>query len=507
MAALFNAQSFATAVSANALVDPILWQMNVRKMQSQKCVFKEMISSENSDSPIVEITDLKAEGAGDTVTMNTYSEERGQGVLGESRMMDSMGSPHPGTFQVCVDIVRNAWASTQKFRDMTKLGASISRGEATAEISATWSARKIDDDIQAAFLRYALLIDTSLVSYVGDRSGLSTLLSTDTLTLNAISDTKGILISRGAKQVNMVKDNGVGEDLQFIFASPNDALRPMRNNSSYQTILYNADTKSPENRLFTGKYGLWDNMAIYNLNQIFDDAPGRQGSPLCPKARLGTAITDGTTATITGGGFSAEADMTLGDFFANFPNFIWKLTTGDSNSATATGPQYLPTQSGTRYFMILNAPGNVTDPNGYEICSYTTGIDAVGRRISTVTRGLPTSGVGNLAAQAAGRFTFRHDVGSLIVPCTVNGVVYGYSLGLGRQAMGYARGRWNEKRTKYFDDGEIEETGEAFLQGWGMMSTRGLAPFKNTANRITNFCVVCSAIKVDGFQAPVAYTG
>ena len=54
---------------------------------------------------------------------------------------------------------------------------------------------------------------------------------------------------------------------------------------------------------------------------------------------------------------------------------------------------------------------------------------------------------------------------------------------------------------------KIEETGEAFLQGWGMMSTRGIAPFKNTANRITNFNVVCSAIKVDGFKAPEPYTG
>jgi len=504
MSALFNAQSFATAVAANSQIDPILWQSRVRKMQSQKCIFKEMISSEGSDSPIVEVTDLKAEGAGDTVIMNTYSEERGQGVLGESRMMDSMGTPHPGTFSIAVDIVRNAWAWTQKFRDMTKMGAA--KDEVTSTVSGTWSARKMDDDIQATFLRYALLIDTTLVSYVGDRAGLSTLLSTDTLTLNAISDAKGILISRGAKQVNVTKDVSGAEDLQYIFASPNDCLRPMRNNSTYQTILQNADTKSPENRLFTGKYGMWDNMAIYNLNLIFDDAPGRQGSPLAPKARLGTAITDGTTATITGGGFSAEADMALGDFFANFPNFVWKLTTGDSNSATATGPQYLPTQSGTRYVMIYNVPGS-TDAGCYEIVAYTTGIDAVGRRISSVTRGVPTSGVGNIAAQAAGRFSFRHDVGSLIFPCTVNGVPYGYSLGLGREALGYARGKWNEQRTKYFDDGEVESTGEAFLQGWGLMSTRGIAPFKNTANRITNFCVVCSAIKVDGIQAPVAYTG
>lgn len=504
MAALFNATSFATAVAANSQIDPIIWQARVRKMQSQTCVFKEMISSEDSNSPIVEVTDLKAEGSGDTVILNTYSEERGQGVLGESRMMDSMGTPHPGTFSVAVDIVRNAWAWTQKYRDMTKMGAA--KEQVTADLAGSWLARKQDDDIQAAFLRYALLIDTTLVSYVGDRSGLSTLLSTDTLTLNAISDAKGILISRGAKAVEITKDISGADDLQYIFATPNSAVRPLRNNSTYQTIMYNADTKSPENRLFTGKYGLWDNMAIYPLNLIFDDAPGRQGSPLAPLARLGTAITDGTTATITGGGFSTEADMVLGDFFANFPNFVWKLTTGDSSSASSTGPQYLPTQSGTRYVMIYNVPGS-TDAGSYEIASYTTGIDSVGRRISSVTRGLPTSGVGNLAAQAAGRFSFRHDVGSLIFPCTVNGVPYGYSLAMGRQAMGYAKGKWDGQRTKYFDDGEIESTGEAFLQGWGVMSTRGLAPFKNAANRITNFCVITSAIKIDGIKAPEPYTG
>jgi hypothetical protein len=88
-------------------------------------------------------------------------------------------------------------------------------------------------------------------------------------------------------------------------------------------------------------------------------------------------------------------------------------------------------------------------------------------------------------------------------------VVVPYTKDSAPSALALARGKWTNTRIKAKDDGEIEETGEAFVEGWGTMSVRGYSPFKNVAGIASNYGVMVHASNVTqyGFKAPVAYTG
>jgi hypothetical protein len=124
------------------------------------------------------------------------------------------------------------------------------------------------------------------------------------------------------------------------------------------------------------------------------DVDGRQGTPLLPMAFLGTALTDGTTTTLTGGGTTDPAGT--GDYFAYFPGYPWYITSTDS----------LPTESQTFYAMIYNVTG--TDINKYEIVSYVVaGFEATGKSL-VVTRGTTATAPGNSRANSSGRFQNNH---------------------------------------------------------------------------------------------------
>lgn len=481
---------FSTVVAANADLDPKIWQMKVRKTARQKNVLREMIGAEGSASPIIEVTDLK-KGPGDTVIINTLAPTRAQGTLGENRLLDRVGKAYPGTFSVTVDYLRHMIAWTQKFQEMTIAG--MAKDELTSNMMGDWAHRKEEDDLQIGLVRTARLIDTSLRQFVNGRASTATLQSGDTLSITDVENTKGVLLSQGAKPISIDKDVSGADIAKFIFFGPNPVFRPLKSSTAFQQALREADTRERTNRLFDGKYGLWENMVLFPHDLVYDDAAGRQGSPMAAFATLGVATTEGTTAVITGGGSSVDPDATLGDFFANFPGYLWKITDAETP----------PADSGPHYAMIYNVTGPAKD--SYEIVTYTTGND--GRRITVSARGLPTSGVGNIAAQAAGRFTWQHPKGSFIFPCSINGVPYGHVLGMGAESLAYAKGKHDCTPIEWEDDGREVGNKMPFLKGFGMMSVRGLSAFKNAAGRYPNFTLLTATAKIPGIKGPEAWNG
>lgn len=483
---------FSTVVAANADLDPKIWQMKVRKTARQKNVLREMIGGEGSANPIIEVTDLR-KGPGDTVVVNTLAPTRAQGTLGEARLLNNIGKVYPGTFEVTIDYLRHMIAWTQKFQEMTVAG--MAKDELTSNMMGDWLHRKEEDDLQWALLRTARLIQPNLLTFVNGEANDAALLSADSLTTGTIEDTKGVLMAQGAKPISIDKDVSGADDAKYIFFTPNPAARSLRSSTAFQTALQNADVRGKDNRLFTGKYGLWENMVIFPHELVYDDAAGRQGSPLAPFATLGTALTDATTTTLTGGGASVDpANAGTADFFANFHGFLLPFTSEETP----------PADAGPHYIMIFNVTGALK--GFYEIVSYTTGNN--GNTITGVTRGTTSNLHGNVIASNAGVFATSHPQGSFIFPCTINGVPYCDSLGLGAECLAYAHGKHTATPIEWEDDGREVQSKQPFQKGFGMMSVRGMAPFQNVAGFYPNFCAIRSACRIPGIgKGPVAYTG
>jgi N4-gp56 family major capsid protein len=484
---------FSTAIAGNADLKAKAWSLKVRRAARQKNALREFIGKLGSAMPIIEESNLTKD-IGDTVVFTSIAEERGQGTLGENDLRTRTGKLRPGTMSVQLDILKHAVTVGEKFKIMTVAGKSSD--QITSDLMTGWLHRKEEDDFQVAALRTCRLLapGTNLLQ-IGGAATLDGLKSANTINTAVIEDVKGMLNGLGAKEISMSKEASGAENLRYMFFGTDRFMRPLRSSAAYLAALQTAENRGPANRLFTGEYGMWDNTVLYTHNLKIDEAAGRQGSPLAPFARLGTALTTGSETEVTGGGGSVSPADLLGDFFANFPGYLWKFV--DSETP--------PADSGPHYAMIYNVSGAAI--GSYEIVKYTTGND--GNKITAVTRGTTTTtgggaGGGNVTAQAAGRFTTNHPVGSLIFPCTINGVPYGYALALGAEALAYATGKYNAQPIEHYEGFVNAGTKQADLNSFGLKSIRGISAYKNAAGDYPNLLAVRGAIVIPGVS-PVAY--
>lgn len=493
-----NAQTYAAIIAGNADLRAKVWSAKVLMDARSQNVWREFIGGEGSQKPVIEKRDLSKGGA-DTVIFTTKAPIRGQGKLGENELKSATAKPRWGTFSVVVDLLRQSMSWTQVIRLLRFSGQSMD--EYSSEALAEWLARKEEDDFQVVLLRTARLVNTANMMYVNNRTSLSGLLSADTIVTTTIDKGRGLLISQGALAMGTLKDRSSGKKVpKYMLFAPDTFASPLRSSSTYLQAVRDADTRGDENRLFNGQYALWNNTVIYPHDIVIDTAVGRQGSPLAPRAYLGTALSDSSTTTITGGGTYAPADTdAASDFFANFTGFPWKIYDDQS----------LPADAGPHHAMIYNLSGAAKD--SYEVISYTTGnngntITSVTRGTSTTTGGLSTALNANVVADTNSRFTTTHPSGSLIVPCTFFGVPLQYGIFMGAQALAYAKGSDDAEPIEWFDDHRKVRGGKAHLEAHGLQSVRGLEPWKDTAGRYPNFIAVAGAASIPEIN-PVAYTG
>lgn len=480
-----NALKYSDLISANSALRQEVWSELVRRDARQKNVIREFIGAEGSGKPIVEKRDLSA-GGSDKVTFTTTAPIRGLGVLGESQLKDATKKLRFGTFNVTVDLIRHAVSWTQVLRLMRFTGKTLD--QLSAEVMADWYGRKEQDDILISLRNAGVLNSGTNLVRPNGVSATANLAATDLLNTGVIESGKQLLMSLGAKEMGIEKDVSGHETPKFLFFGPEWAIRGLRSSSTYLQALRDADVRGPENRLFSGKYAMWDNNVIYSHNIQIDTADGRQGSPLAPIAYLGTATADGTATSITGGGTANPAGD--GDYFAYFPGFPWKLTLAAAAEV----------DTATQHALIYNITG--ADKGKYEVVSYVTGGMNVDGKSITVIRGTTTttagtSGGGNVTAQAAGKFTAVHPSGSIIVPCNRAGLPINWCLHLGGDALMYAKGAIDAEQIYHWDDFKNAKD-EAHLSAVGIQGVRGYNVYKDTNGRIPGVLAVETVANIPG---------
>ena len=483
-----NATTYADVVSANPNFKAILWSQKVLMGASQRSLFKGLIGSEGSKMPVIRKRDL-TKGNAQQVTFTTVAPVRGQGVLGENILTGVEKKLNFADFSVTVDLLRNAVSYTQVIGLLRKLGKTLP--QLSSDLMTEWWARKNDDDIQTTLRNRALLVSPAdNLLRINGRTSQATLLSSDTVSTSTIQQSKATIASIGGMAISTEGGNGMTDEVEkYLLVAPENFLHPLKSTSSYLAI-QNAGDRGATNPLFSGKYPLWDGNII-NRHVIKEDAAdGRQGSPLAPHARLGTALADATPTTITGGGATYPAGS--GDYFAYFPGFSWKIYDAE----------VVPTDSATHYAMIYNAG---TDGK-YEIFSYTAaGVSASGHQITSVTRGTTSNFAGNVTANTASRFSAVHPSGALILPCTINGVILGWGLHMGAEALFHATGEKDAAPISNKQDYEGSD-GEAHLVGGGIQGVRGMSPFVDKRGIAPNFVLIEGARYVPNVN-PEAYLG
>lgn len=479
-----NATTYAALVSADSDFRAILWSRIFTQTFKYRSKWRHFTGPEDSGMPVVKKTDLSA-GIAQDVVFNMVSPIGGQGVNGGTELRTVTRGITEHSFRVRVDANRQGIAYNQLINWLRK---DLNPEQKAVELLSDWAVRKYDDDLMVVLWRYGRVTDpgNNLIR-IGGYSTQAQLLSSSTLTPSMIEQSKARLMAIGASPIatDLVERGSVCP--QFLLYGHDSFLRPLRTNGTFLNTLQYGDVRGKDNALFTGHYPMWDNNVLYADEMGSTDVDGRQGMPLLPLAFLGTALTDGTTTTLTGGGTTDPAGT--GDYFAYFPGYPWYITSTDT----------IPTESNTFYGMIYNLSG--TDIYKYEIFSYlASGFEATGKSL-VVTRGV-AGDVGNARALTNARFQNTHPSGSLIVPCTIQGVPLCWGIHSGSDAIRYAIGNVENQRADQTDD-------FGMVQGIATNTVRGMSVFTDRRNIAKNFTIIEGACNPHPLMAsqPVAYSG
>lgn len=456
-----------------------IWSELVKRDAREKNVLKDFIGGEGSGKPIIEKRDLSA-GGSDKVVFTTVAPIRGQGVLGEAILKNSTETLKFGTFPVEVDLIRHAVSWTQVLKLMRFTGKTLD--QLSSEVMSEWYARKEQDDSLYVARQTCLLkgADNALEDYGSLGGSLS--YASDGLSTDLLEHLKQRLIATGGEPTQIRTDAKSGHEIPgYLFFAPDAGLRPLRGDQDYLNAIYYADSRSGDNKLYSGEYAMWDNILVYSHNNIIDTANGRQGSPLAPVyyLRSGEALKIDA---------SAAATDVLGadgaDWFANWSGANLDLISGDEQwddtSATLNGHFLAIGMSGANRGKVKHFKYNAN------VISKITGITVQNTNFSASVNGI--------GANAA---TANFGPGDLIVPADSNGTPICYGVMMAKNALYYAKGAVDAEQIFHYDD-FANSGNDAHLNAIGMQGIRGWRAYQDTNGRLPGLQLIKMVRQIPG---------
>ena len=385
-------------------------------------LFTLLEGAEGADRPIWVKTDLSAGGA-DRVNFNVIASLGGDGVHGDEVLQGNEETLAIGSYQCQVDFVRHAVGLSKKDVEFLAGGRSIEA--AAAPLVAKWLGRKRQRDMMMRFRSAAIGMNTLRPNNQGNRDAITVL---DTMSTDVISQTAAVATTIGAEPINIMK-SGFAKVYEFMFLCTEDALSSFSNSSAWLQAQQAAGLRGDENVLFKGGFTRWNGHTIVHHKVIDADTPGPIGSPLLPKALLGTAIAQASTAAVLTGGGRAG---TLGDnnkYFECFSGAPYRYLESDSAAST---------DAATYYALVVNVAAG--DANKGKWCLYSYVGDNNNSNAITTTNRLAAA-AGGAAVTTLGSVTWdpaknteAFPQGSVILQSNANGVPVGFSLCLGKGA-------------------------------------------------------------------------
>lgn len=394
-------------------------------------------------------------------------------------------------YSVTVDVLRNGVMYTERSEEWLgdirgELGSGFN------EELGKWYGREKTHKLFMMFLHQGQDANTYFINNRGTRDDL---VSSDTLDMDAITGA-GVRLKRLNGMPAKLGADSYGNPIhKYCVASTTDALFSLKKDSDYKQQVRDAGERGSSNALFKGGYVELDGQVIKEYNPIDHDGYGPIGSPINPKADLGTAIAAGTAAVdITGGASATGAAETDIEYFRDFPEFAYKFRTNDTLSVA--GDDF--------YVAIVNLEGadagkfgfyRVDTNNGNKLTTKNeagNGTSGAGGRLAASVSGNASTRIGNVEWDAA-KNTDAHPSGSAVIYCNANGVPLGKTIVMGAAAALRGYGLHDGKRGQESDeDGFINEI---YIRGY-----IGQAPRTDARGRCPGYVVVEHAVEYEGIN-------
>jgi N4-gp56 family major capsid protein len=474
--------NYSTDIFPNGDLRTRVWSELVTRDAREKNTFAKFIGGEGSGKPIVEKRDISAGGT-DKVTFTTVAPIRGQGVRGEEILKNATGKLKFGTFSVEVDLLRHAVAWTQVIKLMRFTGKTLD--QLSAEVMSEWAGRTEQDHLMYVLRDTCIAKGPSNMISAYGTGALGALKYSEGLSTDLIQEAKQALISQGGQPMNTGGDQNQ-EIPGYLFFAPDACLRPLRSDPDYLEAITQADSRGPENKLYSGSYAKWDNNVIANHNTLIDTADGRQGSPLLPTLLFDASL---NTATAAGSVAVTGSIVGAGDAWANFNGATVRIPGGGGALMPTT-----PTALNSYIVVIDNTPGlgllnmclfSGTSING-DLNTFTIAADLTQTDLPVANRKV---------LDANGDYTFGD--GSLICQANAIGTPIGYALAMGEGALYYAKGSVSNEQIFHYDD-FANSGNDAHLNAIGLQSIYGFGAYQDTRGRVPGVQLVEAVRQVPG---------
>lgn len=459
-----------------------LWEKGAEIFEQTHDFFRQF-EGPSMASPIQVKTDT-SKGAGQKITFLARAGLYGRAHIGEDLFENSthFEKLRYGTHDLEVDWFRHGVRLSDRLE--SRLGWANEVRSGLNEALGEWLGRLKTKHMFMSFLHKGATANHLVVN---GRASDNDIQDTDTLTYD-------LLVQMGAQ---METSNGVpamvGRDRagnpinKYIVVSSTDALFSLKLDPDYKAALKDSGLRGPENLFFKGGYENLDGHVIKAYKSINHDGAGPIGSPINPRADLGTAITAGTGAVdITGGGSTDYAAADRVDYFEDFPNHDFTFSPDDAVTAG----------TGTFYVIVYNLTGAAAGKWGFYEFSGASANDGtklasagMQKRLRNGAGGIGYTKVGNVYWDKDVN-TDAHPVGSLVFLASANGVPIGHTIFMGATAMRRGIGKYTRQRG--------EDRHEDFISDVFIKSVFGQAPRLDARGRAPGYLTLSHAINYPG---------
>lgn len=393
--------------------------------------------------------------AGQTINFRLQEGLYGPGVIGETEVAPPEGLTFGG-FALGVDYIRHSANISKRTNLVLGIGQEIQNG--IPEMLGTWLARRKCAHLMTLLTRTGGTGEN--ITYANGKGSRDALTAADTLTWSDVTKVGQIMRSRGAMPAKVMTDRRSGRPIHgFHFLGLGEGWTALKNSTTYRDNVQQAGGNNLENPLFQGNLVPIDGHTLIEWNPPDHAGAGSLGSALNPIARLGVAITTGTSAVdITGGGNATNGALTTPQYFEHFSNSAWSFTTASAiNADTST----------LRYVIIYNVSG--ADAGKWGMYSYKVNNGnklTMFKRLGASDSGDRLDDIGSVHYDSNVN-TDAHPAGSLVFEVNAKGIPIGRTIVLGRKAAfrGYSSLERIVRTKETHEGGFIEQFYIRSIQG------------------------------------------
>jgi N4-gp56 family major capsid protein len=261
-----------TAFATNDALTKKLWDEKLFRDSVKEAYFKKFMG-EGSDSLIMEKTEL-TKSKGDNVTMGLRMRLSGQGVISGQQLENNEEKL----------VTYNSTVTLEQYRHAVRDDGAMSRQRAMFEIDTEsmqalkdWGTEKIDQNIFDALIT----ITPSIVFYhvsgtITKQTTYATAKSAITVAANSLLTPKLISFCRtyaktGGGRTGMTTPlrpvKVEGRSYYVLLVHP-DVMFDLKQDTTFQQALREAEIRGPSNPLFQGATAIWDNVVIHEHENV-----------------------------------------------------------------------------------------------------------------------------------------------------------------------------------------------------------------------------------------------